>query len=99
MYQVYKFPSLKILKSWEVSHNPYWDSSLNSITSMNKSKENMTHPMSMTLLLNVTVIIQNRSIYTLEISTDLGGKKNEVISKEKRNTLIKLARKKRPGHR
>lgn len=42
--------------------------------------------MSMTLLLNVTVIIQNRNIYTGEISTDL--KEKEVMSKENLNALV-----------
>lgn len=43
-------------------------------------------PLSLRLLLNVTVIIQNRNIYTGEISTDL--KEKEVMSKENLNALV-----------
>lgn len=50
------------------------------------NQETITYPMSMTLFLNVTVIIQNRNIYTCEISTDL--KEKEVMNKENLNTLV-----------
>ena len=62
------------------------NSHYSSTTFVNKPKETITYPMSMTLLLNVTVIIQNRNIYTGEISTDL--KEKEVMSKENLNALV-----------